>query len=75
VACKVPPGTALVRDTPVTAGQEHPLVMTSGAMHGALQDTAQDLGPGDALRCRLHGASRVVTAKAQGARHLPRILG
>ena len=61
LACKIAPRTEIAYDAALVPGQEHHLILTSGALRVEVDGTAHDLASGDALRYRLHGPSRFVT--------------
>ncbi|KUF11801.1 helix-turn-helix domain-containing protein [Pseudoponticoccus marisrubri] len=70
VECRLPPGTAVIQESPAVAGQEHHLVILSGYMRVELDGETHDLAPGDVLRYRQHAGVRFVTAKGQGAKYM-----
>lgn len=66
--CRMTPNTEMMQEAPEVTGQEHHLIMLSGYMRVELDAEAYQLGPGDALRYREHGAVRFLTTKGQGAK-------
>lgn len=67
---KLPPGSRLDALPDAADGQEHHLVVLTGAMQVALEDGSHDLGPGDALRYRVDGPVRFETQPGQGAKYM-----
>lgn len=68
--CRLQPGSLWVQEEPAIPGQEHHVIMLTGAIQAEIEGRVFDLSAGDSLRFRPHGAVRLSTAKGQGAKYM-----
>lgn len=67
---RLKPGTVLRYDAPPRRGQEHHLILQSGALMLTIEGTTHNLQPGDCLRYRLYGPSEFRTPPDTAAQYL-----
>jgi len=71
----LPAGQAIAYDASPVPGLEHTIVLLSGRLDLTVEGTMHQLGPGDCLRFRLHGASRYACPGPGAVRYLVIIAG
>ncbi|WP_425098956.1 helix-turn-helix domain-containing protein [Tropicibacter sp. S64] len=68
--CRLAPGAQVLQETPPVPGQEHHLILLTGALQAEVDGRTYSLAQGDALRFRPYHAVRFVTEPGQGAKYL-----